>query len=184
MADQSPVTPPLPIAPPVATPPADPPPADPPSLVSSDNASEFKLERYKYILQQMQALNENTHRYLTLFQTLATAIVGGGVGLFLTWSNLGIAPELARAGIRGLLGLLVLLMIYVVLSVLAGIFSWMDYRNEEVDLLDQIIGPGFRKRPSLRSLWRWYETYILLFMVVAVLAIYVYVERQIIPLVR
>ena len=47
-----------------------------PALQTSEKKreDEFKLERYKYILQQLQILNENAHRYLTLFQTLATAI--------------------------------------------------------------------------------------------------------------
>ncbi len=53
---------------------------------------DFKLERYKYILQQLQILNENAHKYLTLFQTLATLIVGGGTYLFVSWRNFHISP--------------------------------------------------------------------------------------------
>lgn len=37
--------------------------------------NEFALERYRYILQQIHAVNENAHRFLALYQTLATALV-------------------------------------------------------------------------------------------------------------
>lgn len=47
-----------------------------------NSRSDFELERYKYILSQIQHLNEGIHKYLSLFQTLTTAIVGGGVALF------------------------------------------------------------------------------------------------------
>ena len=43
-----------------------------------NRGSEFKLERYKYVLQQLNSLNENHHKYLTLYQTLMTAVIGGG----------------------------------------------------------------------------------------------------------
>ena len=70
---------------------------------------EFKLERYKFVLQQIHSLNENIHKYLTLFQTLATAIVGGGVIIFVTWQDTGLSVDVARIGIQALLGLLIIL---------------------------------------------------------------------------
>src|SRR6266571_8736901 len=102
------------------------------------NMDDFKLERYKYILQEIRAINENTHKYLTLFQTLATLVVGGGIGVFIGWKNLNIQAAVAMAGINGLLILFVLLALFVVISIVAGIVSWFDYRNEEVDLLDEV----------------------------------------------
>ena len=67
---------------------------------------------------------------------------------------------------------------------MASIISWFDYRNEEVDLLDEAVAPGFRTRPALRNLWRWYETYLSLFIVIAVAFFYIYAELQIIPLIQ
>lgn len=147
---------------------------------SPKNIDEFKLERYKYILQEIRSLNENTHKYLTLFQTLATLIVGGGVGVFVGWKNLHINADVAIAAINGLLILLIVLALFVITSIVAGIVSWFDYRNEEVELLDQV-QPGFRKKPSLRNLWRWNETYMMVFVIMVVVFTCVYVESQIIP---
>ena len=77
-----------------------------------DRGPDFMLERYKYILQQIHFLNENIHKYLALFQTLATVIVGGGVAIFISWESLNITADVAREGIRGLLGLLVVLALF------------------------------------------------------------------------
>lgn len=144
---------------------------------------EFRLERYKYVLQEIRSLNKNTHKYLTLFQTLTTLIIGGGVSVFVGWKNLAIGAAVAKAAINGSLILLVVLGLFVLISIVSGIISWFDYRNEEVELLDQI-QPGFRKKPKLGNLWRWNETYMVLFVIVVVIFMCIYVETQIIPLIH
>src|SRR5579864_2679270 len=109
----------------------------PPPPSEKRQADDFKLERYKYILQQLHTLNENGHKYLALFQTLATFIVGGGTYLFVSWHSLHISPDVARTSMQGLVGMLTLLTIFILSSLLSGIFSWVDYRQEEVKLLDE-----------------------------------------------
>ena len=151
---------------------------------NTDPGADFKLERYKYILQEIYSLNDNVHKYLSLFQTLVTAIIGGGVTIFISWKSLNISAEVARVGIQGLLGLLIILTLFVIFSILAGAFTWFDYRNEEVELLDQAIKPGFRKPPKAINFWRWHETYLLLFIMIVAVVIYIYVQSQIIPLIR
>jgi hypothetical protein len=144
---------------------------------------EFRIERYKYVLQEIRSLNENTHKYLTLFQTLTTLVVGGGVGVFVSWKNLTVGADVAKAAINGFLILLIVLALFVIISIVAGTISWFDYRNEEVELLDQV-QPGFRKKPQLRNLWRWNETYMVLFVIVVVVFMCIYVESQIVPLIH
>ena len=144
-------------------------------------ADDFKVERYKYILQQLHTLNENGHKYLALFQTLATFIVGGGTYLFVSWHSLPISPDVARTSLQGLIGLLILLTIFTLSSLLSGIFSWLDYRKEEVKLLDEEVGIGFRTPPQKGNWWRWYETHMILFVFLVVVSIVIFVETQIIP---
>ena len=142
---------------------------------------EFKLERYKYTLTEIHFLNDSVHKYLTLFQTLATAVVGAGAAVFISWRKLASDAEMARMTIRALLGLLLTLAAFVILSVLAGVFSWLDYRREEVALLDEVVRPGFRSNPNPRHFWRWYETYVVLFMLIIATAAWWLVEELIIP---
>lgn len=151
---------------------------------SNKQVDAYKLERYKYILREIHFLNESTHKYLTLFQTLTAAIVGGGIGIFVIWKSLKIDASTARLAIQGSLGLLILVALFVNVSILVNVLSWLDYRREEVDLLNQSIEQNWRRLPQLRNFWRWSETYILLFVSLAVIGIVFYVEYQIIPLVK
>jgi len=65
--------------------------------------NEFALERYRYVLQQIHAVNENAHRFLTLYQTLATALVSAALLLFVGYQTWDVAPDTARGGVIGLL---------------------------------------------------------------------------------
>lgn len=143
--------------------------------------NELKMERYKYILQQLQMLNENSHKYLTLFQTLAIFIVGGGTYLFVSWRSFHISSEVVRTSMQGLLGLLILMTLFIIVSLASGIASWFDYRKAELQLLDEEVGVGFRNAPRLRDWWRWYEMHMMIFIFLIVLFIVIFVETQIIP---
>ena len=152
---------------------------------SAENSDvQFSLERYKFILGEKRFLNENVHRYLTLFQTLMTAIVGAGATVFISWKKLDLGPEMARITIQMLLGLLIILAIFVILALVSGIFSWFDYRNEEIDLLEKNVGSATHARPSIRNFMRWQETYVLLLMVIVIASSYYFVERAVIPAIR
>ena len=155
-----------------------------PQSTEKKREDDFKLERYKYILQQLQMLNENAHRYLTLFQTLATFIVGGGTYLFVSWRSLHISPDVARTSLQGLVGLLVLLMLFIIVSLLSGISSWFDYRKAELRLLDEEVGVGFRNAPRMRDWWRWYEVHMTFFVFLVVVFIVIFAETQFIPQMR
>src|SRR5208337_2327643 len=96
---------------------------------------DFKLERYKFLLQQINLLNENAHRQLTLYQSLATAVIGAGVLLFLKWREWKLDAADARLATRALLGLLGILTLFVVASIVVGVVSWLDFRREEAEFL-------------------------------------------------
>jgi ABC-type dipeptide/oligopeptide/nickel transport system permease component len=129
--------------------------------------NEFALERYRYILQQIHAVNESAHRFLALYQTLATTLVGAALALFVGYHKWDLEPSVARGGIIGLLTLTTVVAAFTAMLIVAGVFTWLDYRNEECDITDEMVGPGFRKRPRLTNFWRWHETYVLLFIILS-----------------
>lgn len=151
---------------------------------SSSKSVDFKLEKYKYILQQRQALNENIHKYLTLFQTLITGIAGACVAIFAGWKELKIDAAVAITSIRGLMWLLIILALFVVMSILSTVFSWFDNREKEVSLLNSEVSEGYESPPSWKSVWRWHETYFLFFVVVVTATIYFFVEHRVLPLIK
>jgi hypothetical protein len=150
----------------------------------ADPGHDFKLKRYEFILQEIRALNENIHKYLTLFQTLITAIVGGGVALFVSWKELKINVEIARVGIQGLLGLMVILTQFVIILIIIGMISWFDYRKDEVKLLNEVIGPKYRQPPKIGNLWRWHETWLIIFLMSMMITIYWFTQSQVLPLIH
>jgi magnesium-transporting ATPase (P-type) len=152
-------------------------------MPTHDDRHDFNLERYKYILAQIQMLNENVYKYITLFQTLATAVLGGMVWVFANWKSLGMNPDAARLAIQALTGLFMLLALFVVILILSGLFSWFDYRKEEVELLNNAAGKDFRRPPSLKNFWRWRETYIVLFIIVIVIVVTNYIQTQVLLLI-
>lgn len=155
-----------------------------PEVPGSVSKDEYKIERYKYILQQLSNLNENVHKYLSLYQTLATAITGGCIAVFVSWKTLQINAEVAKVGIRGLLGLFIILTIYILFSIIVGIISWIDYRKEEVELLDREVEIGFRKPPKEINFWRWSESYLIAFLLIVLIVVYVFVEYKVLPLIK
>ena len=146
--------------------------------------NEFALERYRYILQQIHAVNENAHRFLALYQTLATALVSAALVLFVGFRKWGLEPATARGGVIGLLVLVTLVAIFTSMLIAVGTLTWLDYRNEECDITDEVIGPGFRKRPQPGNFLRWYETYVLLFILVSVITMWVIAALFLLPAMR
>jgi hypothetical protein len=150
----------------------------------ADGARDFHLERYKHILHQLTAANENVYRFLSIYQALATGLVGGAVILFVSYRRWNISVDVARAGIIGLLVLVTLVAAFTTLLIFIGIRVWLDYRREECDLLDEAVRPGFRERPRVRNFYRWYETYVLVFILFTVLAMWLVALIVLLPAIR
>ena len=130
-----------------------------------DRAQAFEVERYKYILQQLHTVNENVYRFLAIYQTLATLLVGAALTLFVRYDEWKIERPVAEIGIVSLLLLVTATAAFTVLLIVVGVFNWRDYRVEECKLTAEAIRPGYREPPKWGNLWRWYETYIVLFII-------------------
>lgn len=147
-------------------------------------AEGAQLERYRYILQQLHVLNENVYRFLALYQTLATGLVGAALALFVGYQKWGIDAATARSGVLGLLWLVTIVAAFTVLLIVTGVLNWLDYRREECELTDQLVSPGFRRAPRIGNLTRWYETYVVLFVACSIIFMWVYALTLILPAMR
>jgi magnesium-transporting ATPase (P-type) len=149
-----------------------------------DKADDFKLERYKFILQQLNSLNEGTHKYIALFQTLLTAILGAGIAIFAAGRESKIDSYTAQLGIRAILWLFTILTLFVILSIIMNAISWFDYRKEEVEILSKEVNENFRQLPSWKNFWRWSETYFVAFLIITLLAVWIFTKLQLIPTIQ
>ncbi|WP_239109876.1 hypothetical protein [Streptomyces coelicoflavus] len=152
------------------------------STVNADETKkEFALERYRYILQQINAVNENAHRFLAIYQTLVTALIGAALALFVGYHKWQIKPATARDGVIGLLILVTVVAAFTIILIIVGSLAWLDYRHEECDITDELVGVGFRKRPRPTNLFRWYETYVLLFILISVVTMWCLAKFFLLP---
>jgi ABC-type dipeptide/oligopeptide/nickel transport system permease component len=147
----------------------------------SSTSTDFALERYRYILQQIHTVNENLYRFLALYQTLATTLVGGALALFVGYRRWGLSASTARNGVIGLLSLTTVVAAFTAMLIVVGMLNWLDYRNEECDLTDEAVRPGFRTRPRTGNILRWYESYVLLFILLSVIAMWLFALLLILP---
>ncbi|MER6751847.1 hypothetical protein [Streptomyces fungicidicus] len=143
--------------------------------------NEFALERYRYILQQIHAVNENAHRFLAIYQTLATTLVGATLALFVGYRKWEVEPATARGGVIGLLALATMVAAFTITQIIVGALAWLDYRNEECDITDEMVAPNFRERPKPGNLFRWYETYVVSFIATSVIAMWLLVAFFLLP---
>ena len=143
--------------------------------------NEFALERYRYILQQVHAVNENAYRFLAIYQTLVTSLVGAALALFVGYRKWGVDADTARGGVIGLLILATVIAAFTMTLIVVGVATWIDYRGEECDITDEIVRPGFRERPNPRNFFRWYETYFILFIIVSMITMWVLAVTLLLP---
>ncbi|MFG2085438.1 hypothetical protein [Spirillospora sp. NPDC048824] len=136
-------------------------------------ADSLAYERYKFILQQIHALNENVYRFLAIYQSLTTVLAGAGLSIFVGYRKWGVQPDVARTGLLAAVALATLIALFAVLLIVVGILSWVDYRREECELADQFVRPGFRKPPKVANFFRWYETYIIAFILASVVFLWI-----------
>lgn len=143
--------------------------------------TEFALERYKFILAQIHTVNENLYRFLAIYQALATTLVGAGLAVFVGYHHWGISAATARGGVIGLLALVTVVAGFTTILIVVGAVAWLDYRREECDLTDEMVRPGFRVRPSVGNVFRWYELYVLMYVWASVIAMWLLAGLLVLP---
>jgi len=146
-----------------------------------DRAQALEVERYKFILQQLHTVNENVYRFLAIYQTLATVLVGAALALFVRYEDWKVRPEIAQVGIVAILALVTVIAGFTVLLIVVGVFTWLDYRREECELTEEAVRPGFRRAPDPRNFWRWYETWIVGFIVVSIVVMWALAAVVVLP---
>ena len=101
--------------------------------------------------------------------------------MYVGYRGWGMNAAAARAGLYGLMSLATGVSVFTSLLVVAGVSAWWDLRREECQLVQANFAPDFREAPNLRNFYRWYETYALLFMVLATVGVWVLLVVVLLP---
>ena len=138
------------------------------------------FERYRYVLSQKALLNSSSFRLLALYHVIATSLIGGGVWLTLNWKVLGLLPAVAGTALYSLLLLLTGVTIFLVFSLIAGIVAWFQYSNEEASIVNSATGEK-SQGPRIGNIFRWYETYMILYSIGAAISCFAILKYLVIP---
>lgn len=144
-------------------------------------ANPLVVERYKYILQQIHTVNENVYRFLAIYQTIVTALVTAAIALFVNYKTWNVTPDIAHTALTALLLLATAVAAFTIVMIVIGAMSWLDYRKEECEFTDEHFMPGFRTAPKPGNLWRWYETYIVFFVIIVTVGLWILAEVALLP---
>jgi hypothetical protein len=91
-----------------------------------------------------------------------------------------ITGEVAQKLITGVFWVTCLIGGFIIVSILADLYSWLDYRKEEAALL-KVASFEYREPPRLRNMWRWHETYAIIFIVVFLAACWWVISAYVLP---
>lgn len=131
---------------------------------SPSGLEQARLERYKFILAEMGRLNENSHRHTKYFLAIFPALSSIALALKANPGAIVFGKEIAPIVSLGLMQVITMASIFGLVSVASDIASWIDYRREEVRLITSM-GGTFRSDPKISKFWKWYETYLIVFLI-------------------
>nr|PMJ91943.1 hypothetical protein BCU13_22875 [Vibrio lentus] len=126
------------------------------------------VERYKFIQEKIKFLdNQQQANFTTLLKViiaLSTFVIASLIaGTECKISNETVSFAISSAGVA-----LIITCIYLLGLSVAILFSWIDYRKEEVDLLNKVNCDLNRSDPSIkfRKLVRWNEFHFMVLLVI------------------
>nr|AVJ40384.1 hypothetical protein CLM75_24710 [Pseudomonas lurida] len=144
---------------------------------------DFTLERYKYILERKQSLNEATFKIAAIYQVIIVALGLAQFNVIAMTSSKSITLSTAEFASTCLLCMLAILTLLIIALLLGGIFSWLKYRSDERNIEIQIFGKS-REPTSISNIFRWYETYIALIVILVFAATFWTYIYRVYPLLK
>jgi hypothetical protein len=141
------------------------------------NQENFKLEKYKYILARKQSLNEATFKITAIYQVAIAALGIAQYNIIVMLKANSITLEVASLSSFCLIVMLAILTTLIMALLIGGILAWLKYRYDESDIERDVFGKS-RTPVKLASSFTWYETYILLtVLLVFLVCLWAYFER-------
>ncbi|MFF7063054.1 hypothetical protein [Pseudomonas sp. NPDC008258] len=126
---------------------------------------ELKLEKYRYVLAQKQALNEATFKIVAVYQALVLALAAGQYTVVTAYDKAQLKPAWALPSSYMLLGLFIMVSVLILALLVGGVLSWKGYRDDESEIEHEVLGVP-KDAIKWRSLLCWYETYLVVFVLV------------------
>lgn len=140
----------------------------------SELTKELVIERYKFIQQKQMHLDTALHANITL---LVKVLIGLFSVVFAIATYHLKEPELVTQEtvlllLEGASLLMLFVSVFFFLITISNIFSWLGYRKDEVELLNDFGGDLQRQKPKLSNFLAWQETWFCISLVLFMLGSY------------
>ncbi|MDX8357870.1 hypothetical protein [Sphingopyxis terrae] len=140
-------------------------------------------DRYKYVLSQKQALNDKTFKIASFYQAFTIVIAAAQFEIVRSFHKEEIDAAFSVASSWGLLIVLALVSVISLAMTIGGILAWRSYSREEYEILSK--SPSDKvKVPMIVRAFSWYETYIIIAIILAVAGHIVALPCIILPALR
>lgn len=132
----------------------------------SDLKEQLALEHYKFLLSKIQHLDEALFKNITMYGKFITSVFAFIIAAVIFEKSGKITSELLILTFNLSKVFILFLSLIFALITIANIFSWRDYRKEEMALLQNLTINFGRKAPSFKNILRWVETWFLVALLV------------------
>ncbi|HCH4151178.1 hypothetical protein ACEWAB_22375 [Vibrio parahaemolyticus] len=127
---------------------------------------QLAQEHYKFLLSKIQHLDEALFKNITMYGKFITSVFAFLISAVVLEKSGKITTELLILTFDLSSAFILFLTLIFALITIANIFSWRDYRKEEMALLDNLKINFGRKQPSFKNLLRWVETWFLFALII------------------
>ncbi|TPJ17806.1 hypothetical protein FJW04_09705 [Mesorhizobium sp. B2-7-3] len=141
----------------------------------------YLLERYKYVLDQKKELNKTTFLIGAFYQAVLAVIFAAQFQVVRSVSDHSLSSDIAKLGTWGLFWCAAAVSAICVMTLVAGLFAWLNYRSDEAEIEAVVFGKA-RKPIGVMDAFRWYESYIIIGILLVVLSYAIVIYKIIIPL--
>jgi hypothetical protein len=128
----------------------------------TDFKEQIALEHYKFLLLKIQHLDESLYKNIGFSTKFITAIISFIISIILLEKAEKVSLDVLSYTIELASFLTMFICTVFTLITVAIIFSWRDYRNEEIALMQKMSVDIGRKPPTFKNILRWTETWFLI----------------------
>jgi len=123
---------------------------------------QLTVERYKFILDKIKYLDTQFHTNLSNLKKISIALIGVIISVSVAFKDGKISSELAGLAVEVSSLILVVSCVFFIFMTRAVKKSWVDYRYDEVNLLNKVSCDLGRENPSKQWKLHWSETQFIL----------------------
>lgn len=152
-------------------------------MSNSQLQNDILLARYNWVLARKSELNDLTFKIIGIFGSVAAALLTGQSYIVAQNLDKKLSSSAALFATYSCLLAWLGLIAFSTALLIINFVNWVSYRSQEVEL-EKFASASFAKKVDLRSLFNWFETYILLLFLISIPTVIAVYFWYVIPVIK